>query len=112
MAIQNQTQLRSFLQPFQLDATDLESVVDNAQFRDGKCMGMDYGPLKRTLTFAQFEHLLNELKVSILIGNRKDGDQVCPDSYPTGNPKKPWCKQQDNSFCNITGLGGTLEDCP
>jgi hypothetical protein len=86
--------------------------VDSAQFENGKCQGLNYGPLKSTLSFAQFENLMKELKVSFLIGDRNTGDQVCRDSYPTGKVKKPWCVCKDDHFCNITGLGGTLADCP
>jgi hypothetical protein len=112
MAIRDQGELYNFLLPYLFGAPELEQVVASAVFRDGRCLGLNYGPLKRTLSFGQFEILLKELNVSILIGARRDGDQVCPDSYPTGNTSKPWCKPQDNSFCNITGLGGTLGDCP
>jgi hypothetical protein len=68
MPIGNQTDLRNFLQHFELDANELNRVVEEAIFENGRCLGLNYGPLRTTLSFAQFDRFLKELKVSLLIG--------------------------------------------
>jgi hypothetical protein len=110
MAIGNQNELRNFLQHFALDANELNIVVNEAIFRDEKCLGMNYGPLRTTLSLAQFDKLLKELSVSMLIGGRSSADEVCPNAYPS--PAKDDCVSKDNHFCNITAFGKTSKDCP
>ena len=110
MAIRNQTELRNFLQHFELDANELNIVVSEAVFQDGKCLGLNYGSLRTTLSLAQFDKLLKELSVSMLIGGRSSADEVCPNAYPS--PALNDCLYKDNCFCNITAFGKTTKDCP
>jgi hypothetical protein len=110
VAIRNQTELRIFLQHFELDAKELSIVVDEAIFLNGKCLGLNYGPLRTTLSLAQFDKLLKELSVSMLIGGKSSSDEVCPNAYP--NPAHNDCVYKDNYFCNITAFGKTTKDCP
>jgi hypothetical protein len=108
MAIRDQNELRNFLEPFELDRTEMEAVIDSAIFRQGRCFGMYYGPLRTTLSFAQFDKLLKELNVSMQIGSRWEPDVICPDAYPASDR----CVYRANYFCNITAFGGTAKDCP
>jgi hypothetical protein len=98
MAIRNRTELRNHLIPFLLTPTELDQVVNDAKFEDGKCRGMNFGPLKSKLAFIQFEKLMNELNVRILVG-AKSGDQAQVHKYPTGRLDVP-CIEKDDHFCN------------
>lgn len=91
-----------------MDAEELNVVIDDAIFRNQKCVGLNYGPLRTTLSLAQFDKLLKELGVSMLIGGRSGADVVCPNAYPSSND----CVYKDNCFCNITAFGKTTKDCP
>jgi hypothetical protein len=124
MPIQTEQELYQFLEPFELPEDELRAVVSSARFESGRCMGLNYGPLKRSLTIAQFDRLLTQLNVwmRMPIGERParvsnpanparqiaEPDEVCPNAYPGADD----CYYRDNHFCNISGYGKTAKDCP
>jgi hypothetical protein len=104
MPIRTPGDLEILLRDWRVELTQREQqvVIGGSLFRGGKCVGMKYGPLKSKLTFAQFETLLIELGVRLPVGAR-NGDDVRPHEYPTGDIVRP-CVPDDDSFCNVTGL--------
>jgi hypothetical protein len=98
--IHDQRTLFEFLRGLntQISAADLDAVVGEALFRDGKCLGMSYQLLKDKLTVGQFEQLLFGLNVQLPLGIRGEPSKVRPHEYPTGG--NPPCVPRDDAFCN------------
>ena len=102
MEIRDQQTLFEFLRGLQtqLSGADLDNVVGEAKFEDGRCLGMSYRLLKDKLTIGQFEQLLVGLNVRLPLGARGAPDEVEAYKYPTGRPKPNECIDRDDSFCN------------